>query len=395
MHIPRKNIEKRKEPRFGLSILCFIIPQANITSGKALTAKIEDISLHGLKSSIKNNLQPGQDVEVCYVHAESGQKIRLLGRIKWRLPGHEKYKLGIELYHKNSTCLTLYQDCSYLLQSLALNPSSSNPGPRENTSHPAAFQNELFWGLFLKTFQKMFEDNLIHLSSEFFLSSAYLEKILQDMSLKTIPQELANKIEGTLSILQKANNDFLKFINIFQIMLEESIFKKRAVQENTHQKIDLNILLEQRIKSFKHKLDCLMIPEQNQFFRKGAKVKKIIGSAWKINIGLDLLLLHSYQVLLVRNATRIGINLNDHQDTIQLDFENDGSGIFCGECEQLILKLNQDINCEGLRTSDMTQLAWLQYALCFFKEFNPVIIVKNNSGNNVVSLCLHEEFGKK
>lgn len=396
MYCSSNNIEKRKEPRFRLSILASIIPQANITSGRAFAAEIEDISPHGINFSTKNYLQSGQDVEVCYLHSENGRQIRLFGRIKWQMIKNEKYKLGIELYHRNNADLTLKQPClagSHLEPAINLNSLLSNPGPNhgsieEKTAYPATFPNELFWGLFLKTFQKEFEKNLIHLSADYFLSSAYLEKILHNLSLNTVSHELATEIESTLNLLRKANTGFLKLTNIFKFMLEESITNNWETQKNSLQKIDLNRLLEDRIDSFKQKLNCLTIPEQNQFFRKEAKVKQIIGSTWKINIGLDLLLLHSYQMLLVKNAKMIEIDLKDHQGIIQMEFKNDGSGIFSGEHAQFVLKLNQS-NFGKMNFSDISQLAWLQYTLYFFIEFNPAIIVKSNSGNNLITLCLN------
>lgn len=388
MHKNRINIEKRKEPRFGLTMLALITLRTSQASTKTHEAKIEDISLHGLKSSSKNTLHPGQDVEINYFHSESGERVRLLGCIKWQSAGHELNKMGIELYHRNTSSLTIDQASSYLMPAPIV-PSSSNPNPFKQKTIWPVFHLEFFWGLLLRTFQKELEYNLVHLSSDYLLSSAYLEKILHDIPENALPAELAKKIGDVLNALQQTNNGFFRLTKIFQVMIEENISKNRSALENEQQKIDLNILLKERVDSLRNKLECLMAPEQNQFMLQFGRIRKFNGYSWKISFGLDFLLLHSYQFLLMKNATSIQLSLNDHQGVICLHLKNNGSALLSGGEEDVFLKLDRDIP-ENLRASDRKQLSWLLYTLIFFNEFNPAIKIKSVSGKNLVSLLLHK-----
>jgi len=389
MQTQKNHIEKRREPRFSLSMPAYITPiVSNRTKTKTYRATIEDISLHGLKSSTKALLHPGQEVNISYLHLQTGQRTNVDGCIRWQVPGPRKYRLGIELYKKNVCSLTLEQATSSLSPAISMNRHWSGlESPAAKSKWPGNFHFEYYWGLFLKTFQRVIGKNLIHLSSNYSLGSAHLEKVLQDMDQDPPDLEITQKLQDISIILGHANSGLFKLVSLFQIMTEENIYKNRACLENLHQKIDLGTQLEERVDSFRKKLDCLDSPPEDRLFLESINTGMFRGSLWSVNYGLDYLILYAYQFVLSGKAAWIKIRANRNQELVLLDFEHNGSAILSKDHKEILLRPDQTPE-ENLQPSDRRHLNWLQHVLFFFNEFNPAILVKSSPGNNLISLRL-------
>ena len=386
MHNGINYIEKRKERRFDLEIFASVSFRKK--SVVIQDAKIEDISLHGLKFITENYLEPGKNVEISYLNNKNGKITRILGCIKWQYLDNNKYKNGIELFHSNTCWLFMDQkEPSTPEHDTDSNQSEiNNKNNFEKNYTWPGFHFELYWGLFLKTFLREIEYNLVRISSDYSLSSVFLEKILHDFPEMTLPAEVSQNIQAATNTVQKANNDLSKITTLFQIMVEENISKNREASDSAHQEIDLNKLLDERLNSLKKKSDWLMPQKQSMILHEPAVARKIFGQTWKIGFGVDFLLLHSCQFLLYKKASSLNLNLRDDKRLIILELKNNGSGMLYGE-QEVVLRLDKDIS-DNLRASDRRQLTWLQYTLIFFHEYNPTIKIKSVSGKNNISLIL-------
>ncbi len=99
---------------------------------------------------------------------------------------------------------------------------------------------------------------------------------------------------------------------------------------------------------------------------------------------MDFLLLYSYQSILFGNCTGITIQSIVKNQTIQIDFFNDGSKIF-EEDDIVIDRINSNF-LDQLTQRDVKNILGLYYSLVPLKKYKACIVVHSESGNNIVSL---------
>jgi hypothetical protein len=379
--------EKRKEPRFGITLKARIDHDFPCQE-KSCEATIEDISLYGVKSITGTYLTPGQKVWISYSHTPEAEKDKILqGRVKWCGNGNNRYRLGIELFDKNCCSLSLEQ-ASNCLKPL---PQETMPAPEVQTLlkffPQDLFHFELVWGLKFLTFQETLQDKLSRLTFNIYQSAAHLENILEESRIKTLSREELEQLNSTQSQLSRSALGFQRLVNLFRMMRAENIQTARQRHENLPEIIELDKRIQDRLKVFQEKLEYMMIPGKNSITVQSNKTSLFAGSAWRIDQGLDLMLLHSYQFLLFGNAKRVHIRLWQEKELLGIDFHHNGSGFMSRNEKQLVLRLDQDM---GLcfQPGDKRQMAWLYYVLFFFREFDPSIIMRSEPGNNLVSLRL-------
>jgi hypothetical protein len=382
-----KLTEKRKEPRFGITLKARIDHDFPC-QGKSCEATIEDISLYGVKSITGTYLTPGQKVWISYSDSPGAGKDKILqGRVKWCGNGNQKYRLGIELFDKNCCSLSLEQ------ASKCLKPPSEKtmPAPEVQTLlkyfPQGLFHFELVWGLIFLTFQKNLQDKLSRLTFNIYQSSAHLKDILEKSPTRTLSGEDLEKLSATQSKLSRTALGFEKLVSLFRMMRAENMQSARQRHENLPGIIELDKRTLGRLKVFQEKLDYMMIPGKNSITLQSSKTGLFPGSAWRIDHGLDLLLLHSYQFVLFGNAARVNITLRQERESLRIDLFNDGSGILSRNEKKLLLRPDQGMEL-CLQPQDSRQIAWLRYVLYFFKEFEPSITLRSEPGNNLVSLKL-------
>jgi hypothetical protein len=249
------------------------------------------------------------------------------------------------------------------------------------------FHFELVWGLKFLTFQETLQDKLSRLTFNIYQSAAHLENILEESRIKTLSREELEQLNSTQSQLSQSALGFQRLVNLFRMMRAENIQTARQRHENLPEIIELDKRIQDRLKVFQEKLEYMMIPGKNSITVQSNKTSLFAGSAWRIDQGLDLMLLHSYQFMLFGNAKRVHIRLWQEKELLGIDFHHNGSGFLSRNEKQLVLRPDQDM---GLcfQPGDKRQLAWLYYVLFFFREFDPSIIMRSEPGNNLVSLRL-------
>lgn len=386
MYIHKQGKERRKEPRFNINMQASIQPERPEDS-RLCRATLENISLHGLRSNTDELLSSGQEVLVKYTHAQSGREVMLFGRIKWLVRDKKKYKAGIELYQKNVCNLTLEQAST--LPSLPLAPNSLSWPYTNSLQTPPDwqdyYQSELYWGYFFKTFQDHIQKNLILISSSLNMSITHLESILHRVAKSSYSPMQKNQLQHHLGLLERANLQLMQLVKLFQILQEENISNARAMRENKPELISMGAQLKKRVDSFQEKLNCLAKTEDKKIVFQQESTSLRSGSLWRINYGLDFLLLHSYQFILFENASCINIKIMEKEGNIYIEIIHDGSGIFSGDKKEVILNKKQTIK-ENIHIRDKLNIVWFYHILDYLKELNASIFVKSDSGSNVIIL---------
>lgn len=386
MHVLQKQREKRKEPRFAVNMQLNIHPDQP-GSKPTLSATADDISLHGLGTWTEEQLSPGQEVLVKYTHAQSGREVIRSGRIRWQESGLKKSRVGIELHQKNICTLNLEQasKCS-LIPAEPLAPHFSLQGKVPPSSVRAdLFQFEIFWGLLFKTFQDPLQKNLVYISSNINLGRTHLENEMHKVMKNEILHDFSSKLTYALSFLEKANSRILKLANLFRMMQEENICMGRSCMENLPGDIDMNQQLGKRFDSFQEKIDSLMISNGKKMRLYQDHTSMRTGTIWRINYGLDFLLLYCYQFLLLEHANQLNIRIREAQGTIYLEIRHDGSGILAGDNKEVTLN-NTCISKNSIHPRDKTHILWFYHILGFFRELDATIRIKSDPGNNLVVL---------
>ncbi len=389
--------EKRKEPRFSLSLpaLISVVQDQENNIYNIHEVIIEDMSLHGMKSISSEPIPPGEAVQVSYISTQNSQEILLPGRIQWQHQEAKKYTAGIELYQQNIYLLSL--------EEISHNILAEMKGYQESTSTPRGadvlcadyFHSELFKGILYKTFHESLAKQMNHISWDLNLCVEYLENLLNNSSDKLSKPKIPQDKQQVLTGITRAKINFLNMVNLFQSMHEEDILSARNRIENAYESICLDKQIQHRVLAIRNKLNCLDCLNGEKFNLQVAKTNNITSSVWRVNFGLDFLLLYACQFVLLGKSSNIDMLLSEQKGNILLDIKDNGAGILMTAHPELMLNTNKEILVSSTKSSindmhfwDQRQMCWLHHILMFFKEFSPTFLLRNNPGNNLLSLRL-------
>ncbi len=376
--------ERRKEPRFYIKLQASIQPDCS-GDRRLCRATLDNISLHGMSSYTDEHLTTGQEILVKYTHAQSGREVMLSGRIRWLVQEKNKFKAGIELYQKNVCSLTLEQAST--LPSLPPTAPNSSWQYRNNLlpfpGWQDCYQSELYWGYFFKTFQDHIQRNLILISSNLNMSITHLESILHSITKNSSSTPNKNQLNHLPGMMEKANFQLMQLVKLFQMLQEENIANARAIQESKPEIICISDQLKKRVNSFQEKIECMLKHQDIKIFlhQKSTSLRKC--TLWRINYGIDFLIMHAYHFIFFENANYIDINILDQDEHTYIEIKHDGSSIFSEENKELILNHNQTIK-DDINMKDRLNIVWFYLILDYLSELNASILIKSDPGNNII-----------
>ena len=263
----------------------------------------------------------------------------------------------------------------------AHNTSVTHPSlPAENLLDDFAF--ETYWGFLFWTFKDILQSSFSALSCDLSIGSFYLEKIFETLQESKSEPDLWHKSLEAIRKLDQGVNCFNKFVALFRTMqIEHSEFRSDDIPEF----MALDNLLFSRIDTFKSKLDSLQVPYAGEIsFHSPNSPKNIVACPNRITRGIDFLLLFAYQSIIFHGATKLQIKLAQDQNSDVVDIVNNGSSSLRNQT--LKIDTNQKLSLIEFHPNDRKQVAWLMYTLHFFKDLNASLLVRNESGKNIISL---------
>jgi len=384
MHYHHQN-DKREEFRFPLSIPAGIMTSSK-QDQKPVNARIEDVSLFGIKSCSKVYFEPGSRVSVFCEQFNGNNEKELKGEVKWCKGNDSSYYLGIKMFQQNNLKLSLNQINRTLNKSRSISEKPFPVYKQTENIIPAVFSPELYWGLMFKTFRHELHKIILQLSSDLSLNTAQVE-----ITLKSAPQgnaihkQLSKAVKSTKKLNHSLDKIF-ELAKIFQCLDQHKLDLSRQIQEDKKSIINPEKLLKNRVNAFQKQLKCLEYTKDTFVSLEGSSTSNLYGLAWKVEIGLDILLLYLYQSLIFGNGNTLKINLAEDLKGVDIEFHHNGSALLPGKEKHFTFTLNENESSEN--PDILLKLTWLKFALSFFDEHKPVLRIFSEHGNNLVLLTL-------
>lgn len=380
--------DKRKEFRFPLSVPAEI---SAFTTQEKRTAKarIEDMSLFGLKTLSNAYFEPGSSVSVLCEQFNGNNEKDLKGEVKWCKKKNSFYYLGIKMFQQNNLKISLLQLNNLLSKLSSTSDKLSSTNKKTADIIPAILSPELYWGLMFKTFHHEIQRTIFQLSSELSLNTAQVEITLKNAPQEDIIQErLSEAIERTKKLNQSLDK-VIELAALFNRMDQEKVDITRQIQEGHKEFFDLQKSLINRLDMLKGQLKVLERSRNTVVCLENSVASKLYGLRWKIELGLDVLLLYLYQSLIFGNGSQLKVNLEKDPEGVNLEFHHNGSAMFPGQEKYLEFTLGKN---ESNNNSDfLVKLTTLRYALSFFDEYKPLLRIFSEHGNNLILLTLRKK----
>lgn len=379
--------DKRKELRFPLSAPA-VISAITKREQKTAKARIEDVSLFGIKSSSNAYFEPGSRVSVLYEQLNGNNGKDLQGEVKWCEKKNSFYYLGIKMFQQNNPKLSLTQLNVLLSKLYSASDSSSSTDKKIKDIIPEVLSPELYWGLMFKTFRHELQKTILQLSSELSLNSAQVEIILKNTSQEdSVQKRLSDAIQNTKK-LNRSLDKIFELAALFNRMDQEKLDMSRQIQEGRKEIIDLQMTSIKRVNAFKKQLKSLESNRDTVVSFENSVASNLYGLGWKIELGLDIMILYLYQSLIFGNGNHLRVNLDEDSEGINLEFHHNGSAMLPGQEKYFLF--NPHDNKPNTNSDFLLKLTWLGYALSFFDEHKPLLRIFSEHGNNLVLLTLRK-----
>ena len=371
------SMRKRRKDRVPLTIPLTLF-KANMT--RPFKGRIENISSNGILAGVATSLPKETFLNLFFEVPGTGERIEIGGRVKW-CAKNGTCRLGIEFQEKVSFNLPLYEVAKLYSRSM-IKTSTDYADKQRDLPEKSIMVSQLltYWGALFWTFSKPINRLFSQLSGQLGLSLLRFEKFYRQMEKFPADPELKSKAREAISALELVSGTFNEAGSVFRLLKE----KQYADPSESKHHIDINRMIEDKINSFQDIRKKLTNRKCNISFLPKEDLPLVYGQDSDFVQSMDSLLLYSYQPILSGNCTEITVQSMVKNQTIQIDFFNNGSKIF-EEDDIVIDRINSNF-LDQLPQRDVKNILGLYYLLVPLKKYKACIVVHSESGNNIVSL---------
>ena len=371
------SVEKRREYRMPLVMPATFL---NGDMKKPLKGHINNINSYGAFAQVAKPIPKDTSLKLFFKVPETLEQVESGGTVRW-CKGTKPYCLGIEFREKVSFNLPLYHVAKLCSQSPTKAPTDYSDTERELLLKSIKeLQYLTYWGDLLRTFSMPIQTLFSQLAGQIGLSSFRFEKFYRQMEGFWADPKLKCTVEEGITALVPVSGKFNEIASVFELLRE------RRYMELIKSKcpINLNHLIMDKINFFQDIEMRLTDKKCNMNYLPGEDLPLVYGQYSDFAQLIDFLVLYSYQFILFGNCTEITVQSRVRNNTIQLNFFNDGTKIF-EKAHIVIDHINGDF-VDQLTERDVKNISKLYYSLIPLKKYNAYIVVNSESGNNIVSL---------
>lgn len=375
-------MEKRREYRIPLAIPA-TFSRANMTG--SFKGYIENISPNGALANVATCLPKNTSLKLFFDLPETRERVETEGAVRW-YKKNGTCRLGIVFQEKVSINLPLYKKVArfYPEPQSIINTSADYSDKRMDLLQKSiiASQHLTYWGAMSLIFSESINILFSQLAGQLGLSLLRFEKFYKQMEKFPVDSELKTRAGEAISALELVSGKFNETATVFG-----SLKKKHDVDmAKSECHIDLTRIIEDKINF----LQDITIKLTNRKCKINYLPKKdlplVYGQYSDFAQSVDFLLLYSYQSILFGNCTEITVQSMIKNQTIRIDFFNDGSKIL--EKDDIVI---DRINCDfvdQLTKRNVKNILGLYYSLVPLEKYKASIVVHSESGNNIISLYI-------
>ena len=375
-------VEKRCEYRIPSAIPA-TFSMANKTG--SFKGCIENISSNGVLASVATFLPKNTSLKLFFDVPETGEWVETEGAVRW-YKKNGTCRLGIAFQKKLSINLSLYKKVARIY-----------PGPHSMIKTSAyysdnqmnllqksiiASQHLTYCGAMSLIFSESVNILFSQLAGQIGLSLLRFERLYKHMEKFPVDTDLKTRAGEAISVLELVSGKFNEIATVFGSLKkthDADMARSECHIDITHIIEDkINFLQDITIKLTDRKCNINYLPKKD--------LPLVYGQYSDFAQSLDFLLLYSYQSILFGNCTKITVQSMIKNQTIQIDFFNNGSKIL-EEDDIVINRINCDF-VDQLTDRDMKNILGLYYSLFPLEKYKASIVVHSESGNNFVSLCI-------
>lgn len=369
--------EKRREYRVPLAMPITFLKD-DMT--RPFKGHIENISSNGTLARIATSLPKETFLKLFFEVPGTGERVDTGGTVRWCKKNGASH-LGIEFQEKVSFNLPLSEVAGLYPRSMIKTPTDYSDKQRDLLQkNIIASQPLTYWGALFWTFSGPIHRLFSQLSGQLGLSLLRFEKFYRQMEKFPADPELKSKAREAISALEFVSGKFNETGSVFRLLKE----KQYADPVKSKRHIDINRMIEDKINSLQDITIKLTNMKCNINYLPQEDLPLVYGQYSDFAQSMNFLLLYSYQSILFGNCTGITVQSIAKNQTIHIDFFNDGSKIF-EEDDIVIDRINSDF-VDQLTQRDVNNILGLYYSLVPLKKYNACIVVHSESGNNIVSL---------
>ncbi len=371
------SVEKRREYRVPLAMPITFL-KGDMT--RPFNGYIENISSNGALVRAATSLPKETFLKLFFEVPGTGERVETGGTVRW-CKMNETCRLGIAFQEKVSFNLPLYEVARLYSRTTTRAPAEYSDKQRDLLQKSIiASQALTYWGALFWTFSEPIHRLFSQLSGQLGLSLLRFEKFYRQMEKFPADPELKSKAREAISALELVSGKFNETGSVFRLLKE----KQYADPAKSKRHIDINRMIKDKINSLQDITIKLTNMKCNINYLPKEDLPLVYGQYSDFAQSMDFLLLYSYQSILFGNCTGITIQSIVKNQTIQIDFFNDGSKIF-EEDDIVIDRINSDF-LDQLTQRDVKNILGLYYSLVPLKKYKASIVVHSESGNNIVSL---------
>jgi len=369
---------KRRECRVPLT-LPVTLSKASIS--KPFKGQIENISSHGALARVAASLPRETFLNLLFEFSETGERVETEGTVRW-CKKNGSCRLGIEFQEKVSLNLPLYEVTKLYSRATTKTSADYSDKPMDLLQKSIiASQRLTYWGALSLTFSEPIHRLFSQFAGQLGLSLLRFEKFYRQMEKFPADPELKSKAKEAISALDIVSGKFNGIASVFG-SLNGNYYSELAKSEYH---IDLNRMIEDKINSLQDIALKLTNRECNINYLPKKDLPLVYGQYSDFAQSIDSLLLYSYQAILFGNCNGITVQSIVKNQTIRIDFFNDGSKIF-KEDDIVIDRINSDFVDQLTQRDVKNILGLLYFSLVPLKKHKACIVVHSESGNNIVSL---------
>ena len=373
------SVEKRREYRVPLAMpVPVTFSKANMK--RSFRGYIENISSYGALARVAASLPKETFLNLFFEVPEIGERIEAEGTVKW-CKKNGTCCLGIEFHEKISFNLPLSEVARLYSQSTKKASTDHSDNQKDLLQKSIiAFQHLTYLGAMSWTFSEPIHRLFSQLAGQLGLSLLRFEKFYRQMEKFPADPEVKSKAREAISALELVSGKFNEAGSVFRSLKE----KQYAEPAKSKRHIDINSMIEDKINSLQDITIKLTNRKCNINYLPKEDLPLVYGQYSDFAQSMDFLLLYSYQSILFGNCTGITVQSIVKNQTIRIDFFNDGSKIL-EEDDIVIDRINGDF-VDQLTQKDMKNILELYYSLVPLDKYKACIVVHSESGNNIVSL---------
>ena len=371
------SVEKRCEYRVPLAMPITFL-KGDMT--RPFKGYIENISSNGALARVADSIPKDTSLKLFFEVPETGERVETGGTVRW-CKKNRTCRLGIEFQEKVSFNLPLYEVASLYPRSM-IKTSTDYSDKQSDLLQKSiiASQPLTYWGALFWTFSEPIHRLFSQLSGQLGLSLLRFEKFYRQMEKFPADPEVKSKAREAISALELVSGKFNEAGSVFRSLKE----KQYAEPAKSKRHIDINSMIEDKINSLQDITIKLTNRKCNINYLPKEDLPLVYGQYSDFAQSMDFLLLYSYQSILFGNCTEITVQSIAKNQTIRIDFFNDGSKIF-EEDDIVIDRINSNF-LDQLTPRDVKNILGLYYSLVPLEKYKACIVVHSESGNNIVSL---------